>query len=69
VFSRISGLLDIHSYRRQFAQDWYERLAGKPLPPQEGRLHPADFDEEVAMTVSKELGHARIDVIFSHYIR
>jgi hypothetical protein len=69
VFSRISGLLDIHSYRRQFAQDWYEHLAGKPLPPQEGRLQPTDFDEEVAMTVSKELGHARIDVIFSHYIR
>jgi hypothetical protein len=69
VFSRISGLLDIHSYRRQFAQDWYEHLAGKPLPPQEGRLQSADFDPDAALKVSEELGHSRIDIIFGHYIR
>lgn len=69
VFDRISSLLDIHSYRRQFAQDLYEYLSGRPLPPQEGRLQADDFDKKVALSVSQCLGHNRIDVIFQHYIR
>ncbi len=69
IFTRVSGLLDIHSYRRQFAQDLYVLLSGKPLPPQEGRLQSADFDKDTALAVSKELGHNRVDIIFSHYIR
>lgn len=68
VFERITGLLDIHSYRRQFAQDWYELLSGKPLPPLEGRLHSPDLDHEAARAVSRELGHNRIDIIFGHYL-
>jgi hypothetical protein len=68
VFSRISGLLDIHSYRRQFAQDLYEHWSGRPLPPLEGRLHSADLDHDVALQVSRCLGHNRIDIIFAHYI-
>jgi integrase len=69
VFSRISGLLDIHSYRRQFAQDLYEHLSGRPLPPAIGRLQSANFDKDVALYVSRCLGHNRIDIIFQHYIR
>ena len=69
VFTRISGLIDIHSYRRTFAQDWYELLAGKPLPPLEGRLRSADLDREAALKVARELGHNRIDIIFGHYLR
>lgn len=68
VFSRISGLLDIHSYRRRFAMDLYELLAGKPLPPQEGRLRSPDLDKDAALTVSRELGHNRVDIIFGHYL-
>ena len=68
VFSRISGLLDIHSYRRRFATDLYELLAGKPLPPQEGQLKSLDLDKDAALAVSKELGHNRIDIIFGHYL-
>lgn len=69
VFGRVSSLLDIHSYRRQFAQDLYEHLSGRPLPPAEGRLLSADLDKDVALYVSKCLGHNRIDIIFQHYIR
>jgi len=69
VFSRISSLLDIHSYRRQFAQDLYEYLSGRPLPPRIGRLRSADLDKDVAVFVSRCLGHNRIDIIFQHYIR
>jgi hypothetical protein len=69
VFSKISGLLDIHSYRRQFAQELYEHLSGRPLPPLEGRLQSADLDRDAALRVSRCLGHNRIDIIFGHYIR
>ena len=69
VLNRVSGLLDIHSYRRQFAQELYEHLAGRPLPPQEGRLQSADLDREAAQEVSRRLGHNRIDIIFGHYLR
>ncbi|HEY4388610.1 MAG TPA: integrase [Ktedonobacteraceae bacterium] len=69
VFVRLSSALDIHSYRRHFAQDLYELLSGRPLPPVEGRLHAADFDREAALQVSRQLGHNRVEVIFSNYIR
>lgn len=68
VFCRISGLLDIHSYRRQFAQDLYELLAGKPLPVVEGRLVTADLDQDAALAVSRELGHNRVDIVVGHYL-
>lgn len=69
VFNRVSSLLDIHSYRRQYAQDLYEHLSGRPLPPAEGRLQSANLDKKVALCVSHCLGHNRIDIIFQHYIR
>ncbi|GCE26418.1 hypothetical protein KDA_19020 [Dictyobacter alpinus] len=69
VFKRVSSLLDIHSYRRQFAQDLYERLSGRPLPPLNGRLLSPMLDSNAALAVSHCLGHNRIDIIFGHYIR
>jgi integrase len=69
VFGRLPSAMDIHSYRRRFAQELYEHLSGYPLPPVEGRLHAADFDREVALQVSRQLGHNRVEVIFSNYIR
>jgi site-specific recombinase XerD len=69
VFERVTGLLDIHSYRRQFAQELYEHLSGRPLPKAVGRLESADLDKDVALYVSRCLGHNRIDIIFQHYIR
>src|SRR5450755_36132 len=69
IFGQISSLLDIHSYRRQFAQELYEHLSGRPLPPQQGRLQSKDLDRDVAEQVSHCLGHNRVDIIFGHYIR
>jgi len=69
VFDRLPSTMDIHSYRRRFAQELYEYLSGRPLPLQEGRLQSLDLDREVALTVSRRLGHNRIDIIFGHYIR
>lgn len=69
VFSRLPSNMDIHSYRRRFAQELYEYLSGRALPPQEGRLQSRDLDQDAALVVSRCLGHNRIDIIFTHYIR
>jgi integrase len=69
VFDRIPNNLDIHAIRRQFAQELYEYLSGRPLPPLEGRLRSADLDRDAALYVSRCLGHNRIDIIFGHYLR
>lgn len=69
VFARLSGLLDIHSYRRQFAQELYEHLSGRPLPPLAGRLQSAELDHVAALEVSRRLGHNRIEIVFGHYLR
>jgi hypothetical protein len=69
VFNRIPSNMDIHAVRRQFAQELYEHLSGRPLPPLEGRLKSPDLDRAAALYVSRCLGHNRIDIIFGHYIR
>ena len=69
VFDQLHSSLDIHSYRRRFAQELYEHLSGRPLPPSHGRLHPADLDREAALYVSRCLGHQRLDIISAHYVR
>lgn len=57
VFTRISSLLDIHSYHRQFAQELYEYRSGWLLPPLEGRLRSQELDRDAALYVSRYLGH------------
>ena len=69
VFPRLPSDADIHAYRRQFAQELYEVLSGRSLPPSEGRLHACDIDPDVALQVSRCLGHNRIDIVFSHYLK
>ncbi len=68
VFERLPQT-DIHAFRRQFAQELYEHLSGRPLPPQAGRLQAKDFDYDAALEVSRRLGHNRVDIIFGSYIR
>ncbi|HZU70141.1 MAG TPA: site-specific integrase [Ktedonobacteraceae bacterium] len=70
VFARIPKHLDVHSYRRAYAQALYLSLApGRSLPPQTGRLRPSTYDTGVVMAVSKALGHRRKDVVLHHYLR
>jgi integrase len=70
VFSRIPKHLDVHSYRREYAQALYQHYApGRGLPPAQGRLKPRDYDRDAAQRVSWALGHNRIDVVIRHYIR
>ncbi len=69
AFARLPSAMDIHAYRRRFAQELYEYHAQRPLPPREGRLQSADFDRVAAEKVTKALGHGRLDIVFGHYIR
>ena len=70
VFERIPKHLDVHSYRREFAQSLYLHHApGRTLPPSTGRLRPQDYDREAAYLVTLALGHNRIDVVLRHYLR
>ena len=70
VFSRIPKHLDVHSYRREYAQALYQHYApGRGLPPAQGRLKPRDYDRDAAQRVSWALGHNRIDVVIRHYLR
>lgn len=70
VFPRIPKHLDIHSYRRLYAQALYLSYApGWTLPPSEGRLRRSDYNVEAVQAVSRALGHNRKDVVLRHYIR
>lgn len=70
VFPRIPKHLDVHSYRREFAQALYLFHApSRALPPAAGRLKCADYDRAAAEQVTHALGHNRLDVVLHHYIR
>ena len=69
VFARIPGHLDIHAYRRHYAQTLYQELSGLPLPPATGRLPRGILDEQAILVVSQALGHNRRDVILTYYLR
>lgn len=70
VFPRIPKHLDVHSYRRAYAQELYLHYApGWALPPSTGRLKPGDYDTEAVLAVSRALGHNRTGVALQHYLR
>lgn len=70
AFERIPKHMDVHSYRRVYAQALYLYYApGRSLPPTVGRLKPGDYDRMAAKHVTEALGHNRIDVVLRHYIR
>jgi integrase len=70
VFPRIPKHLDIHSYRREYAQSLYlYHASGWSLPSPTGRLRAADYDRSAAQRVTEALGHNRVGVVLRHYIR
>jgi len=69
LFPRIPVRLDIHAYRRAYAQALYREGDTRLLPPREGRLPQGSVDQERALYVSRALGHERVDVIVRHYLR
>ena len=60
VFKKIHSCMDIHGYRREYAQELYKELTGKDYSEYK--------DKEAVMRVSEALGHSRIDVVTRHYL-
>ena len=69
VFPRVPVRLDVHHYRRLYAQDLYTEGGLRPLPAPDGRLVPGSVDTARALVVARALGHSRIDVVLRHYLR
>lgn len=73
LFSRIPSHLDIHASRRRFAQATYRQASGGcPLPSAtatQARLPKGAIDPAAARQVSEALGHNRLDVTTTHYLR
>lgn len=70
VFPRIPKHLDVHSYRREYAQALYlSHAPGRSLPSPTGRLRASDYDRDAVQKVTEALGHNRVDVVLRHYIR
>jgi site-specific recombinase XerC len=73
LFQHIPKNMDVQSYRRAFAQAYYQQQAqGRALPPQDAaRLKPGDYDLEACQQVAEALGHSRLrrGIVLSHYLR
>ncbi len=75
IFEKIPDKIDIHNYRAEFACVWYERLARllESLAKNQKYYCKGDkkdkiYDKRAMMTVSKMLGHERVNVIASNYL-
>ena len=66
---KVDSRLNPQAQRRQYAQDFYQLLSGRELPPQDRRLRQSDYDKGAVLEVSHYLGHNRIDVILKSYLR
>lgn len=70
VFACIPRPLDVHALRRAYAQALYLHFANTPdLPPVTGRLRPTDYDRVAVQYVSWALGHNRLSVVLTSYLR
>jgi hypothetical protein len=56
AFVRLPSRLDIHALRRSYAQNSYQLLSGRELPPTEGRLHREQVDHGAVRQVAQALG-------------
>lgn len=70
ALGRLPIRMDIHGLRREYAQALYLHYApGRKLPSSTGRLKHEDYDSEAAMKVSVALGHLRLQIVLTHYLR
>lgn len=76
VFPKVHSRADIHSYRAEFATRYYNDLARpiEQIPPNERYICRGDraglvLDKVAMREVAEALGHSRINVIASNYLR
>lgn len=73
IFPHIPKYAPVHTWRRSYASDLYQRLARpvEEIPRQEqyicrGERAGTIYDKRAMQAVSKMLGHARLDVVTSY---
>lgn len=73
IFLHVPKYAPVHTWRRAYAQDLYQRLArpAEEIPRQEryicrGERAGIIYDKRAMQAVSKMLGHARLDVVTSY---
>lgn len=76
LWEKVPGKMDVHGYRSEYATDFYDQIARKKrdIPPEEryccrGDLKGVWYDKKAMLTVSRSLGHNRINVIAGHYLK
>lgn len=68
VFDHIPKHMDVHAYRREYAQALYLLLADRELPPSGKHLWQSEYDLSAVQRISWALGHNRLDVVLRHYL-
>lgn len=75
IFRRVPSHMDVHGYRREYAQALYNSIArpAEQLSRQERYVCRKDkagvvYDKKAMLHVSRQLGHNRISVIAGHYL-
>lgn len=75
VFGRLPSCMDVHSYRRDYVQGWYEELARDVLELPRGEVYACRddkagtwYDRAAMLQVSRWVGHERVSVIASNYL-
>lgn len=66
---KVDSRLNPQAQRRQYAQDCYQLLSGRELPPRDRRLRKSDYDRDAVLSVSEYLGHTRADILLKSYLR
>lgn len=66
---KVDSRLNPQAQRRQYAQDFYQLLSHRELPPADRPLKSSDYDPDAVQEVSQYLGHNRIDVVLRAYLR
>lgn len=76
VWGKVNSHAPIHSFRSEYATNLYKSLARntKDIPYKERYACRKDmagkvYDKKAMAEVSKRLGHTRLSVIASHYLR
>ena len=75
MFPKIPNGMDVHGYRREYANIYYKIVTRnvKEIPKEETYICRKDkygmvYDRKAMLTVSRSLGHNRIDVIAQSYL-
>jgi integrase len=67
IFAHLPEQLDIQALRRTYAKRLYQQLSERPVPAADESLEVVDL--QAALQVSRALGHNRLDIVLTYYLR